>query len=114
MLPVVPAPYHEANDVADGTGTRGITDATLVGELSQKDDNDGRKAQFPVVSAAIGATIEVTEQFGSVIKVGDKITTVTKGANNYTIQASTATCPCLGLVSPTGSWCSCGQQDTDA
>ena len=76
-------------NVADGTGTREITDTTLVGELSQKDDNDGRKAQFPVVSAPVGTTIEVTNQFGAVIKVGDKITTVTKGANDYTIPAST-------------------------
>jgi len=59
-------------NVADGTGTREITDTTLVGELSQKDDNDGRKAQFPVVSAPVGSTIEVTNQFGAVIKVGDK------------------------------------------
>ena len=36
MLPVVTAPYHEAQDVADGTGTREIDEQTPIGELAQK------------------------------------------------------------------------------
>ena len=50
MLPVVLAPYHEPEDVATGTGTRATDNTTPVGELAEKGADNGRKAQFSVVS----------------------------------------------------------------
>ena len=89
MLPVVRSPYHEATDVTTGTGTRAIDDTTPIGELAQKGTDNGRKARFPVVTGAAGTSIEVTNQFGSVIKVGDTITVITVGASAYAIPSNT-------------------------
>ena len=41
------------------------------------------------MSAGTNTTIEVEVQFGAVIKVGDEITTITKGAAGYTIPDAT-------------------------
>ena len=77
MLPVVRSPYHEATDVTTGTGTRAIDENTPIGELSQKSADNGRAADIEVVSLAKGALeFVVTNQFGSVIKVGDTVTYV--------------------------------------
>ena len=50
MLPAVRAPYHESEDVSAGAGTRATDNTTPVGELAEKGADNGRKAQFPVVS----------------------------------------------------------------
>ena len=77
----------EATDVATGTGTRKIDGTTPIGELSQKGAGNGRAADIEVVSLAKGALeFVVTNQFGSVIKVGD---TVTHVAGAATVAADT-------------------------
>jgi hypothetical protein len=90
MLPVVAAPYYESADVVTGTGTSSIDGTTTIGNLSTKTAGDGRKALFKVVSAAKSSTtIEVTNEFGAVIKVGDTVTVIAAGAAGYAFGSGT-------------------------
>jgi hypothetical protein len=77
MLPVVAAPYHEDSTVDTGTGTRVIDPTTPIGNLAQKATDNGREALFSIETLPKeGTTFTVTNQFGSVIKVGDEVTHV--------------------------------------
>ena len=90
MLPVVKAPYRPDAKTVTGTGTVKIDDTTTIGELALATVDGGREAIFSVHSAAESATtLEVTEAFGAVIKVGDAITVAVAGANAYALAADT-------------------------
>jgi hypothetical protein len=92
MLPVVAAPYYESADVVTGTGTSSIDGTTALGNLATKEAAGGRTALVEVVAFAKSATtFTVTSEFGAVIKVNDKLTVKTAGANSFALGSGETT-----------------------